>query len=289
MAIRSPTDNCVTHLHEQGLLDRYVGSVTFTKAKVRDTQTGQIERHLKQLLGKRHVASLKPEDIRGAFAAIRDGKTAGTFKTGPRGLARVTGGEGAARYACRLLRAAFNWAVPEELIDRNPTTGISFGQNGERNVSLDARQYKKLFETLRKDQDQRRLHSGKEVADAIRVIALTGARRGEIANLQHRYVDLRSGRIELPRRAHKTGKKTGKPRVITLPSAAQEIIARQPQRRAGRLRLQGEGWRSGPAGKTVGQGAVGSSRLAGRTLACTASVTRFTRRLPWTAHRLPNS
>ena len=30
------------------------------------------------------------------------------IKTGPRGLARVTGGEGAARYACRLLHAAFD-------------------------------------------------------------------------------------------------------------------------------------------------------------------------------------
>ena len=112
---------------------------------------GQIERHLKPLLGKRHVAKLEQDDIRRAFAAIRDGKTAAQIKTGPRGLARVTGGEGAARYACRLLRAAFTWAVAERLIDRNPTAGIDFGTDGERETVLDAEDYARLFATLAED------------------------------------------------------------------------------------------------------------------------------------------
>ena len=66
------------------------------------------------------------------------------------------------------------------------------------------------------------------VADAIRVIAMTGARRGEIAGLCWRHVDLKGGRIVLPAGRHKTGRKTGKPRIIHLPAAAQEIVARQP-------------------------------------------------------------
>jgi integrase len=65
------------------------------------------------------------------------------------------------------------------------------------------------------------------VADAIRLIALTGARRGEVAGLERAHVDLKRGLITLPPRAHKTGRKTGKPRVIGLPAAAQAIIARQ--------------------------------------------------------------
>jgi integrase len=66
------------------------------------------------------------------------------------------------------------------------------------------------------------------VADAIRVIALTGARRAEIAAMRWQHVDLKAGRIVLPPESHKTGSKTGKPRIIGLPAAAQAIIARQP-------------------------------------------------------------
>ena len=66
-------------------------------------------------------------------------------------------------------------------------------------------------------------------ADAIRVIALTAARRGEIAGLRWQNVDLKKGLIILPPSTHKTGRKTGKPRIIGLPTAAMEIIARQPE------------------------------------------------------------
>ena len=101
------------------------------------------------------------------------------IKTGPRGLARVTGGEGAARYAFRLLRAVFAWAVAERLIERNPTTGVDFGRDGEREAVLDAADYARLFATLATMEAERRLRPA--VADAIRIIAMTGARRGEIS------------------------------------------------------------------------------------------------------------
>ena len=190
----------------------------------RRPQIGQIERHLKPLLGKRHVEKLEPEDIRRTFAAIRDGKTAVQIKTGPRGLARVTGGEGAARYACRLLHAAFAWGVSERLIDRNPAAGVDFGTDGERELVLDVADYERLFAALQKMEAERRIRA--PVADAIRIIAMTGARRGEITSLRWREVE--AGRIRLPAGRHKTGRQTGKPRIIQLPAVAQQIIARQP-------------------------------------------------------------
>jgi integrase len=212
-----------------GLLDRYIASARFAQ-KTATTQRigiGQIERHLKPLLGKRHVAHLGQDDIRRAFAAIRDGETAARVKTGPRGLARVTGGEGAARYAIRLLRAAFSWAVAERLIERNPATGIDLGRDGEREAVLDADDYARLFASLARMQAEYRLRPA--VADAIRIIAMTGARRGEISRLRWRHVELKGGRVVLPVGGHKTGRKTGKSRVIHLPAAAQQIIARQPE------------------------------------------------------------
>ena len=66
------------------LLDDYLASGRFAEkaASTRLTDTGRIERHLRPLLGGRHVGKLQSEDIRRAFAAIRDGKTAARVKTG---------------------------------------------------------------------------------------------------------------------------------------------------------------------------------------------------------------
>ena len=181
------------------LLDLYTASATYAEKKktTQKTGIGQIERHLKPLLGKRYIEELGSDDIKRAFASIRDGKTATVIKTGPRGLARVTGGEGAARYACRLLRSAFNWAVSEKKIAANPTTGVNFGSDGKRETVLeDAADYARMFSTLDRMQEQHRLRPS--VADAIRVIALTGARRGEITGLRWRYVELKNARIVIP-------------------------------------------------------------------------------------------
>jgi integrase len=214
------------------LLDDYLASQTFADkaATTRLTDTGRIERHLRPLLGGRHIHKLQPEDVRRAFAAIRDGKTAAIIKTGRYGLARVAGGEGTARKAVRLLRAIFTWGIKENIpgVDRNPADGVSTGTDGVREVVLEEEaQYVRLFETLATMERERRLPA--PVADAIRIIAMTGARRGEIAGLRWRYVDLSRGQLTLPARAHKTGSKTGKPHTITLPAAAQEIVARQPE------------------------------------------------------------
>ena len=62
---------------------------------------------------------------------------------------------------------------------------------------------------------------------AIRRIAVTGARRGEVSGRRWRHVDLKAGLITLD--AHKTAKSTGKPRLIGLPAAAAVLIARQPE------------------------------------------------------------
>ena len=47
--------------------------------------------------------------------------------------------------------------------------------------------------------------------------------------MRWQHVDLKQGRILLPPQSHKTGHRTGKPREIVLPAAAQAIIARQSE------------------------------------------------------------
>ena len=172
--------------------------------------------------------TLSPSRIlNGAFAAIRDGKTAVDVKTGKRGRARVRGGEGAAKMAIIILGIVFNWAIRARMMTENPCRHVKVGSFGIRETILDgASDYARLFQTL--DRMEAELRIRRTVADAIRVIALTGCRRGEIAGLRWSYVDLKQGRLVFPPSAHKTGRKTGKARVVGLPTAAQAIIARQP-------------------------------------------------------------
>jgi integrase len=209
------------------LLDAYLESQAF-KGKAESTKRtdkGRIIRHLRPLLGHRHADKLQPEDVRKAFASIRDGKTALTEKTRHRGLARVRGGEGAARKCILLLAAIYNWGQGERLVTISPTAGVEIGADGERDVVLDREGYARLFQALSRMEDEKRIRSS--VAAVIRVIAMTGARLSEIAALRWRHVDFQAVRIVLPPAAHKTGRKIGKPRVIYLPVAAQEIITDQ--------------------------------------------------------------
>jgi integrase len=208
------------------ILDAYLDSESF-KDKAPTTQRvdrGRIERHLRPLLGRRHVHSLDSEDIKRTFNAIREGSTAKDEKTRKRGRARVTGGPGTARMAIELLRSIFNWAK----VKPNPCDGVKTGSSGIRETILeDSEAYGRLFATLDRMETERRIRS--PVADAIRLITLTGCRRGEAAGLRWRHVDLKQGRIVLPPQSHKTGRKTGKPREIVLPAEAQKIIARQTE------------------------------------------------------------
>jgi integrase len=212
------------------VLDAYLASEDFAdKAPVTQAiDRGRIERHLRPLLGIKHAHLITEQDVLRARAAIRDGKTAVDVKTGPRGRARVRGGEGAARMAIIVLGVIFNWAIRSRMMKgESPCRFVKTGSSGTRETILDgAGDYARLFQTLARMEGEGRLRSA--VAGAIRLIALTGCRRGEVAGLRWSYVDLKRGLVTLPPASHKAGKRTGKPRVIGLPTAAQAVIARQP-------------------------------------------------------------
>lgn len=212
------------------VFDDYLQSDAF-KGKADSTQAtdkGRINRHLRPLLGSMYADKLTTADVRRMVKDIAAGKTAGKTKTKARGLARVSGGAGTAKKAFTLLRAIYKWvdgdaALPASTVEWSK---IKTAPDGRRDAIIEsAADYGRLFRTLDKMQNEKRIRDA--VADAIRVIALTGARRGEIAGLRWSYIDLRNGRIILPAKAHKSGHKSGKNKVLMLPAQAQAIIARQ--------------------------------------------------------------
>lgn len=212
------------------LLDLYLKSSKFAE-KAESTKyvdKGRIERHLRPLLGSHIADKVSAETVRKAQNAITEGKTAGRITTKARGIAKVTGGPGTADKAVLILRAAYSWAISENLLKENPAATVKVAQPGQRDTIMDGpAAYATLFQTLAKMEHEHRLRA--PVADAIRFIALTGARKGEVVGLIWQYVNTRTGVITIPAKSHKTGHRTGKPRIISLPTAAQAIIARQTE------------------------------------------------------------
>jgi len=212
------------------LLDLYLDSPTFAEkaTSTKDVDKGRIDRHLRPLLGTAHADLLTSDVIRRTQTDITQGKTAGIFKTDNlRGVAKVKGGKGTADKAVLILRAAYTWAISEGLLEDNPAAPVRVDQSGQRDTIMGASgDYAALFGTLASMQEEHRVRP--TVADAFRFLALTGARKGEVAKMIWAYVDLPGGRIVIPPRKHKTGSRTGKPRILSLPAEAQAIIARQP-------------------------------------------------------------
>jgi integrase len=109
------------------------------------------------------------------------------------------------------LKRAFQWAVEEEHIPRNPIGHMRKPKSlmRERILTLEERQ---LILTSIK---------GQAFREFVRAMTLTGCRPGEIARLRKEDIDLGRGLWIFTK--HKTVKKTGRPRIIYLCPEALEL------------------------------------------------------------------
>jgi integrase len=148
---------------------------------------GRIERHILPLLGNRRVKDLTAPDIGRFMRAVAAGETATDQKTGFRGRAIVTGGRGTASRTVGLLGGILSFAVSEGLITVNPARGIRRPADQRRDIRLSQDQYAALGDALAKAQVEGENSAG---LCAIKLLALTGCRRGEIERLKWSEVDI---------------------------------------------------------------------------------------------------
>lgn len=151
------------------------------------TDTGRIKRHIIPLLGRRRVKDLNRADINKAMKDIMGGKTAKVVKTEKlRGKAIVRGGTGTATRTIGLLGGILTYAIEAGIIDANPAHGIRKPKDNVRDRRLSEAEYRALGEILRK------VDAGEQyavAAEIIRLLALTGCRRGEMVSLRWSEVD----------------------------------------------------------------------------------------------------
>ena len=148
---------------------------------------GHIKRHILPLLGNRRVKDLTAPDIGRFMRAVAAGETATDEKTGFRGRAIVTGGRGTASRTVGLLGGILSFAVSEGLITVNPARGIRRPADQRRDIRLSQDQYAALGDALAKAQVEGENSAG---LCAIKLLALTGCRRGEIERLKWSEVDI---------------------------------------------------------------------------------------------------
>ena len=177
---------------------------------------GRIERHILPLLGNRRVRDLTTPDIVRFMRDVTAGKTANDIKTGFRGRAIVEGGAGTASRTVGLLGGILSYAVSEGIIAINPARGVKRPADNRREIRLTADQYFALANAL--------VEAGVKGDNpsailAIRLLALTGCRRGEIERLQWDEVDLAGRCLRL------TDSKEGKS-IRPLGGEAAKLLAR---------------------------------------------------------------
>jgi len=179
------------------LCDLYLAEgVATKKASTLATDRVRIERHIKPLLGRKGVSAVTDSDIERFVRDVAAGKTAVARKptrleakgkkveTRKRKDPIARGGRGAATRTTGLLGGIFTFAVKRKLRPTNPVTGVKRFRDGESQRFLSAAELGRLGGALA------HLAANEKGLAIIRLLVLTGARRGEIEGLRWAEVDL---------------------------------------------------------------------------------------------------
>jgi len=176
---------------------------TAKKASSLEIDRSNIERHIKPLLGQVRLRALTRGDIEKFQQDVAAGKSRVDIKTKPRGRAIVSGGKGTAARSLAVLGTLLSFAVGRGLRSDNPARGVRLFANERRERFLAFEEIGRIGEALTKVEAE---GSNWMAITAIRLLLLSGCRRGEILGLRWKWVDLERHCLRLP--DSKTGAKT---------------------------------------------------------------------------------
>lgn len=190
------------------------------KASTLETDKGRITRHIKPLIGNKIAASVTRADVEKARDAIASGRTKADVKTKKRGRAIVDGGKGTATRTIGLLGGIFSFAVTRGVRPDNPVRGVKRFPDRRNERFLSPIELARLGAALTEAESSLGIQT--VAAAAIRLLVLTGCRKGEILTAKWDYVSFEHGVLALP--DSKTGHK-----IIPLGAPARELLAKLPR------------------------------------------------------------
>ena len=183
------------------------------------TDTRNVERHIKPLLGKKGVRLITVADIERFQRDVISGKTASDIRTGPKGRSIVRGGKGTAARTIGVLSAVFSFAVRRNIRPDNPVKGVKVFKGEPKERFLSVSELAQLGEAL---ESCEREGLNPTALAAIKLLIFTGARKSEILSLKWDWVDFERCCLRLP--DSKTGAK-----VVPLGAPALELLASLPR------------------------------------------------------------
>ncbi len=213
------------------LCDLYVAEGSTTKRpSTIATDRGRIERHIRPLLGKKRCRNITRADVERMMQDIANGKTAADIKTGPHGRAIVKGGRGTATKAVTLLGAIFTFAVNRGLRTENPVHGVQTFKSKKYERFLSPAELGRLGEELSAAEGE---GVNPSAVNAIRLLVMTGCRKGEILPLRWQDVDFERSCFRLPE--SKTGAK-----VVPVGAAVLKLLEGLPKIEGNEFVLPGD-------------------------------------------------
>lgn len=188
------------------------------KAASWKSDRGLFDCHVRPLIGRMLARDVTKIDVAKLQMDVSEGKTARNVKTGRRKRSRVTGGRTVAALTLAVLGACYQFGIETGRVAHNPVRGVKRFKINRRERYLSERELAVFSETLAAfERDDPRMEV---MADAVRLLILTGCRKNEILMLRWEWVDFQKGCLRLP------DSKTGA-RVVPLADTALDLLRRR--------------------------------------------------------------
>ena len=156
------------------------------KERNRRYMLARLKHHVVPLLGRKKISEVRIGDVEQMLRDVKSGRTAKDEKTGPRVRVIVRGGAGAAIKAVRDLSAVYTFAIRQEWVKYNPCAAVKKPPDRRRTRFLSMEEVQRFGSAL----VQLEADGANPKAIAImRLWALTGCRRDEIAGLKWLEID----------------------------------------------------------------------------------------------------
>jgi len=204
------------------LIDLYLAeSVNHKKVSTLKSDRGRIEHHLRPLLGQMRADRIVRADVERMRNAVSTGKTAEKVEsdTKRRSGSMARGGKGVAAQCVALTSAIYAFAIERGLCADNPARGVKKAAVRKVERFLSEAEIARLAVAL----DAEVQASGNPFPSAaIKLLLLTGCRRGEVVDLCWDYVDFEHNCLRLP--DSKTGAK-----IVYLNAPARALLQALPR------------------------------------------------------------